>query len=156
VISAALCILITGSANYYLSRGLISPGWLSTTVTMIDRSLLFGLALFFVLLVTIMTRYPISIPRNLIVHCVAFSGLLLIQALISLIDQWSAHHYTAALNNFSSLISAVVLFSWSWFLDRGGEITIVRVRQRLDPELEFRLLGQLQSINGILLRAGRK
>jgi hypothetical protein len=156
VAAAALCILLTGSTNYYFFRGLISPGWLYTTITMIDRSLLFGVTLFFVLLVVIMSRYPISIPRNLLVHCIAFSGLLLIQALISLLDQWAAHQFTAALNNVSSLVSASVLLSWSRFLTRGGEITIVRVRQRLDPEVEFRLLGQLHSINGILLRASRK
>jgi hypothetical protein len=156
VIAASLCILLTGATNYYLSRRLASPSWLYTTVTMIDRSLLMGLAFFLVLLVSIMARYPISIPRNLVVHSVAFSGILLIQALVSLVDQWTAHQFTIELNNFSSLISGIAMFSWAWFLSRRGDLTHVRTRQRLDPEVEFRLLGQLDSINGILLRAGRK
>jgi hypothetical protein len=156
VIAAGLCILVTGATNFYLSRRLSSPSWLYTTVTMIDRALLLGLAFFFVLLVSIMAHYPISIPRNLVVHSIAFSAVLLIQALVSLVDQWTAHQFTAELNNFSSLVSGVTIFSWAWFLSRRGELTHVRTRQRLDPEVEFRLLGQLDSINGILLRAGRK
>jgi hypothetical protein len=41
-------------------------------------------------------------------------------------------------------------------VSRSGDITVIRFRRHLNPALETRLLGQLSSINGILLRAGRK
>jgi hypothetical protein len=156
VLAAAVAIIAAGSASLVFSRGLFSPGQLYTLVTTIDRSLLVGLSLFLVILVSIMSCYPIAIGRNLAVHCVLFSAILLVQALQSVGDQWTSHRFTDITNAVSSLFSAVLFLLWTRILNPEGDLTIVRVRQRIDPDVEYRLLGQLNSINGILLRAGRK
>jgi hypothetical protein len=156
VLTAGASILIVALLSVLSSRSLSYPGLLYTQVTLIDRSLVVGLALFLLLLVSIMSRYPIEVRRNLVVHCVAFSSVLFFQALLSIGDQWTAHHHTAEMNNACSIVSAVVFFLWARLVSRSGDITVMRFRRHLNPALETRLLGQLSSINGILLRAGRK
>jgi hypothetical protein len=156
VSAATIAILAAGVASLLFSRRLFSPGQLYTVVTMIDRSLLAGLSLFFILLVSILSRYPISVGRNLAANCILFSAILLVQALQSVGDQLTAHRFTDVTNAIASLVTAVLCLLWARMLSPEGDRTIVRVRQRIDPALEYRLLGQLNSINGILLRAGRK
>lgn len=153
---AAASIITALVSGLLLTQNQLSPGHLYERITLVDQSLLFGLSLFCLLLLSTILRYPISIGRNLVSHCLAFSGLLLAQALVIIGNAWTAQYYILPLNNLGALFSGLCMGLWSYALTRHGDIAVVRVRRNLDPAAEFRLLRQLEAIDGILVRVGRK
>jgi hypothetical protein len=114
------------------------------------------LAFFLVLLVLVMIRYPISIPQNIAVHSFFFSSILFSQSVFQVADQWTFYHYSAYCNTLAAAFDAVLVTAWALLLTSAGDHAIIRIRQRIKPETELHLLGQLDTLNGILLRAARK
>jgi hypothetical protein len=154
-ISASL-LLAVAFASFFLSGSVSKPGPQFEAVAFVDRSVLFGLAFFLVLLVSVIVRYPISIQRNLVVHTLVFSGILFFQSIVQVADQWSAYRYTAFCNTLTAGLDAVLITAWAILLTKAGETIRIRIRHNIKPEMELQLLGQLDTLNGILLRAARK
>jgi hypothetical protein len=139
----------------------LSPGGLTkslafSTMLFLDRCVLFGIAFFLVLLVSVMIRYPISIAKNIAVHCISFSSILLSQTVFQVADQWTLYHYVPFWNTLTAGFDAVLIGAWAVFLTDAGDTAIIRIRQNIRPDTEIHLLGQLDALNGILLRAARK
>jgi hypothetical protein len=139
----------------------LSPGGFGTSATfraimLLDRCVLFGIAFVLVLLVSVMVRYPISIPKNIAIHSFFFSSILFSQTLFQIADQWTLYRFTAYCNTLVAGFDAVLVSAWAIFLTSAGDNAIIRVRQYIRPETEVQLLGQLDALNGILLRAVRK
>jgi hypothetical protein len=142
--------------SLFFSHGPLWQGRTLITLGFLDRCLLCGFAFFLLLLVSVISRYPITIQRNIAIHCLVFSSILFFQAVLLVADQWTAFRNTMALNTLSAALSSAFVFAWAWRLNQEGDISTVRIRHGLDPALEGRLLGQLDTLNGILLRAARK
>jgi hypothetical protein len=150
------CVCAAAIGSVVFSQGRFSSSRTFTMITMIDRCLLFGLSLFLLILVSVMSRYPISIQRNIGIHSLLFSLILFSQSISLIGDQWTSFHHTLTWNAITAGFDAICLSAWALLLTREGDTAIVRVRQHLDPALETRLLGELDALNGILLRAVRK
>ena len=138
-----------------------SPGGLThsasfATLMLIDRFVLFAIAFFAVLLVSVMVRYPISVPRNAAVHCICFGGILSVQTICQVADQWSMYHFTPYFNTIMAAIDAILGGVWAASLTHRGDEHLIRIRHSLRPETELLLLGQLRALNGVLLPTARK
>jgi hypothetical protein len=153
VASALLAVAVF--ANVWSSPVESKAGSYFVVVTLIDRSLLFALSFFLVLLVFVIARYPISIRRNLVVHTLVVSSILFFQSFCGLADLWSKYLYSAQWNTLAAALDCIFLGAWALLINSAGETISVRIRQ-LEPQAALHLLNQLQSLNGVLLRAARK
>ena len=153
----AVALMAIGVASSIaLSPGRLVKRILFATVLLVDRCVLFGIAFFLVLLVSVMIRYPISIPKNIAFHSIFLSSILFLQTLCQVGDQWTFNHYTLYWDTVAAGFDAVLVVAWAISLTNAGDTAIIRIRQNIRPETERHLLGQLDALNGILLRAARK
>jgi hypothetical protein len=90
------------------------------------------------------------------VHAFFFSSILFSQALVQAVDQLTGYKFTPYCNTVASGFDAILVSAWAISLTSLGDTAIIRVRQHIRPETEVHLLGQLDALNGILLRAARK
>jgi hypothetical protein len=153
---AAACVSVAVALSIALAPGSLSKSLAFATITLLDHCVLFGLAFFLVMLVTVMIRYPISIPQNIAVHSFFFASILFSQTIFQIADQWTFYHYSAYCNTLEAGFDAVLVTAWALLLTSAGDHAIIRIRQSIKPETEIQLLGQLDALNGILLRAARK
>jgi hypothetical protein len=153
---AAAAVVVGVTLSIVLSPGGLRKNALYRAVLLIDRCALFGIAFLLILLVSVMIRYPISIPKNVAVHTFFFGAILLSQTIIQVADQWTLYHFTAYCNTIAAGFDAILVTSWAIFLTKAGDTAVIRIRQHLQRETEVHLLGQLDALNGILLRAARK
>jgi hypothetical protein len=154
-LSAAI-VIVGVVLSTALAPGVVTSKDLFAALILLDRCVLFGIAFFLVLLVSIMIRYPISIAKNIAVHAFFFASILFSQALLQAVDQWTGYRFTPYCNTIAAGFDAVLVSAWAVFLTNAGDAVIIRVRQHIRPETEVHLLGQLDALNGILLRAARK
>jgi hypothetical protein len=153
---AATAVVVGVALSSTLSQGGLKKSALFKAVILLDRCALFGIAFFLILLVSVMSRYPISIPKNIAVHSFFFGAILLSQTIVQIADQWTLYSFTAYCNTLAAGLDAILVSAWAVSLSSAGDTAIIRVRQHIRPETEVHLLGQLAALNGILLRAARK
>jgi hypothetical protein len=154
--SSGTLLLAGGAASVWFSPARLKEGALWEGIALVDRSVLFGVAFLLVLLVFVIVRYPISIQRNLIVHTLVFSGVLFCQSLCQAADQWTAYNLSMFWNTLAAALDTVFVAAWAIMIHPGGDNHYMRFRPHIKPETELHLLHQLDSLNGILLRAARK
>lgn len=154
-VSAAI-VVVGVVVSTAFSPGVMTERHVFAALLLLDRFVLFGIALFLVLLVSIMIRYPISIPKNIAVHAFFFSSILFSQMLVQIADQWTEYRFTPYFNTLVAGFDAILIGTWAISLTNAGDAAIIRVRQHIRREAEIHLLGQLDALNGILLRAARK
>jgi hypothetical protein len=152
---SVVCLFVSIIAGMFFSNSSVRGSTFSH-FTSIDRSVLFGLSFFLLLVVATIVRYPIPITRNFIVHCIFFSATLLLQSIFSVVDQATGYHYSMFCNTLTAALSTLLITGWALVLTKAGDIEAVRIRQNIRPEVAVHLLGQLDSLNSILLRAARK
>jgi hypothetical protein len=120
-----------------------------------ERSEASALVLFILILLFFISRYPIKLPRNNVVHSAIFSIYFLSDAagllLFSSLSARGAH----LANSFMTCIQAGCYLAWGLLLSREGERTVTKVRQNLSPERERILIRELDALNETLLRASR-
>jgi hypothetical protein len=126
-----------------------------TVVTTVDQCLLCGISLFLLLLLGVMARYPVAIQTNIGVHCVALNAILFTQSFFLIVDQFTAFRYAARVNILAGAASALCCLFWALMLSPNGD-KVKRPVRKLPATVETRLLGQLESLNGMLLRTVRK
>jgi hypothetical protein len=153
---AAGAVFVGVSLSMALSPGGLRKSAPFKAVLLLDRSALFGISFFLILLVSVMIRYPISIPKNVAVHSFFFAAILFSQTILQVADQWTLYQFTAGWNTLAAGFDAILVSAWAVSLTNAGDTAIIRVRQHFRPETEVHLLGQLDALNGILLRAARK
>ena len=153
---AATAVVVGVVLSSTLSQGGLRKSALFKGTILLDRCALFGISFFLILLVSVMIRYPISIPKNIAVHSFFFGAILLSQTIVQVADQWTLYSFTAYCNTFVAGLDAILVSAWAVSLTNAGDTAIIRVRQHIRPEAEVHLLEQLATLNGILLRAARK
>jgi hypothetical protein len=153
---AAIAVIVGVTLSSAFSPNGLAKSAAFKAMLLLDRCALFGIAFFLILLVSVMIRYPISTPKNVAVHTFFFGAGLLSQTLIQVADQWTKYQFTAYCNTLAAGFDAVLVSAWAVSLTNAGDAAIIRIRQHIRPEAEVHLLGQLDALNGILLRAARK
>jgi hypothetical protein len=125
----------------------------STTVT---RGVDFSLVIFLLLILVFLSRYPVALNRNIIVHCIVYTVFFLGTSMTILVRNVVGHEMMSQLNTVLEVISAGCYLVWIFFLTRAGESRITMMWHNWSPDDEQRLIDQLNSINATLLRAARK
>jgi len=122
----------------------------------IERAIVFGLVLFVPLVLFFLSRYPIQLHRNAVVHCFLYSILFLSDAMATLWALLAPKGISHFANLLLVAVSGCCYLAWSIRFTRRGEERNVIVHHRVDPVEEDRLLRQLSEMNHALLQAIRK
>ncbi|MDQ6708218.1 MAG: hypothetical protein M3Z85_19855, partial [Acidobacteriota bacterium] len=135
-----------------------SSAGISTRVyyVQIERAIVFGLVLFIPLVLFFLSRYPIQLHRNTVVHCFLYSLLFLVDAAALLSDALAPKGISPMSNILLVTVSGCCYLAWALLLTRKGEERSVVVHHRANPAEEERLLQQLNAMNHTLLQVIRK
>lgn len=151
----SVSILISGLALFpQLAGGRIQRSLLMPYYYAIERGVDFSLFIFLLVILLWLTRYPVPLSRNVVVHSVAFSILFLSNTASVLLRTILGYNAIGYLNTFLMAIGAACILIWLVFLTRKGEEVRVSLPV-LGPEHEERILSQLEAINKTLLRVSR-
>lgn len=121
----------------------------------IERGVDFSLLIFLVLILLWLTRYPVPLSRNVIVHSLVYFILFLSSTIGLLARVIFGLELNNALNSFFMGVGAACILIWLFFLTPKGEQVRVSVAV-LGPEHEQRILDQLDALNKTLLKASRR
>lgn len=122
--------------------------------SVIERGLLFSLALFLVLIIAFLSWFPLAVPRNIRVHAGVYSLYFLASTLAIFLRNVRGYSTTPLVNVFLSVITIVCYALWLSQLNRKGEEQLVTGR-RWRPEDEEKLLRQMDALNDAVLRRSR-
>ena len=118
-----------------------------------ERGVYTALALFIILLLAILSRYPIQLRRNVRVHAVIYSIFFLSGGVVMLIRAVLGLKDVTMVNLLSTVINLACVFSWLILLKPAGEA--VAQRTVASNSHEERLMLQLEGLNAALLRVSR-
>jgi hypothetical protein len=121
-----------------------------------ERGLLFSLVVFLLLLLAFLSRYPVVLRRNAVIHSTVYSIFFLSSSLAFLFRSVFGHEVTRIASTLVMLIMAGCVAAWSMLLTPAGEAETRKTRSTLAPDDEQRLIGQLDALNATLLRVARK
>ena len=121
----------------------------------LERGIDFSLVLFILLLLLFLSRFPISLSRNVAVHAAIFSVYFLTAALGLMLRALWGISLSAEVNLFLSCASLVCVAAWIFLLTPAGEAARARV-PLLGSGDEERILRELDAVNSALLRASRR
>jgi hypothetical protein len=125
-------------------------------VTTVERGVLTSVLLFLFLILLFLSRYPLQLKRNIIVHCVVYTIFFLGLSMTLLVRNVRGWEIMPTLNHVVEVISLACYGVWIMFLTKKGEERKVALHKHADPADERRLKEQLISMNEMLLRAARK
>jgi hypothetical protein len=117
----------------------------------VERGLVFSLAIFLLILLAILTRFPIPLTRNVILHSGVFSALFLSNTLGLMFHSVRVSEVT---NTVLMGISAACVLVWALLMDDRGERALFHLPYIAEDQ-EHRLVAQLDTLNSTLLRTGR-
>ncbi len=152
----SLSILISGLALLpQITGGLQQQSRLLPYYFAIERGVDFSLLLFLLLILLWLTRYPVPLSRNVIVHSVAYSILFLSNTSGILARVIFGYNFSRSAGTFFLGIGAICILIWLFFLTPKGEE--VRISLPIfGPEHEERILNQLDALNKTLLRVSKE
>jgi len=120
-----------------------------------ERGVDFSLAIFVLLILFFLSRYPVPLSRNVVVHSVVFSLFFLSNTLGVLLRSVFGLHVSGEISLCMMGISSACMVAWLVLLNAKGEEVRLSTLHfgRGDEE---RILLQLDALNDTLLRASRK
>lgn len=158
VMYAALVISVTVSILSLLPK--ITPAmpqaskvmgyWLAT-----ERGVDSSLAIFIFLMLIFLSRYPVPLSRNVVVHAIVFSIFFLSNTVVYLARSLFGLHLIDQINLIMMAIPAVCVLAWLFLLNPQGEQVRAAEPSSMGPEHEERVLHHLNALNATLLRASR-
>jgi hypothetical protein len=119
-----------------------------------ERGVYLALGLFLLLMMVLVSRYPVPLSRNVLLNAVIFTILFFSNSLAALLhtifDLRIGHSVDAGLGG----LGVITLVAWLFFLTpRGEEIRVELVH--LQPEREEHVLRYLDDLNRLVLNLGR-
>jgi len=120
-----------------------------------DRGVTFCMALFLILMLFLLSRYPVTLNRNVVLHATIYSVFFLSNTLDVILQSVFGVHLYMAIDTGLMGISCACLLTWLLFLNPRGEETRVQIPHFL-PEHEERLLYQLDALNATMLKISRE
>lgn len=121
----------------------------------LERGIDFSLVMFILLLLLFLSRFPIPLSRNVLVHAAIFSLYFLTAALGLLLHALWGINLSAELSLFLSCMSLVCVTAWLLLLNPAGESVQARLPVFGSGD-EERILRNLDAVNAALLRVSRK
>ncbi len=120
-----------------------------------DRGVNLCLALFLILMVVLISRYPVKLGRNIILHAVLFTSFFLGNSLTALLRSVLGIRLFTSIDTGLMALAAACTFGWFFFLTPQGE-EVEANKQYVPADREERLLYHLDSLNATLLKVGQK
>lgn len=125
-----------------------------TKMVAFQRGLDMTLVIFILLMLFFISRYPIRLPRNTIVHCTIYCIWFLGEAFVFLGSSLLSGASVYLVNVSLSVLQVGCCLGWAMMLSREGETRETRIRQRISRQQEESLIHQLGTLNSLLLRVG--
>ncbi|HWB87042.1 MAG TPA: hypothetical protein VG675_23065 [Bryobacteraceae bacterium] len=121
----------------------------------VERGIDFSLLIFLLLLLFWLTRYPVPLSRNVLVHGAAYSIVFLSGSVGVFARAALGLQISGAVNTFLMGVFPACVLIWLLFLTPKGEEVQMSI-PHFSPEQEKRILSKLDSLNETLLKATRK
>ena len=119
----------------------------------LQRSVMFSLAIVILTIIFFLSRYPLHLSRNTYISAAFFCVIFLSEAVQLLIDSLAPHLYNLYVDWSQTMFAAACLVVWGGMLQPEKERpAVVHVQSSATEE---DLLRQLNSINDLLGRAAR-
>lgn len=125
------------------------------TYLIIERVILLSLLLFLLILTWFLAYFPVPVNRNTILHVRIFTLYFLFKGTLMVVHLLVPSTSKAVPNLIGQLLAICCLAAWSTLLTKKGE-SVARVAAQHDPELEQRLVSQLNAINTTLLGSPKR
>lgn len=138
------------------TRGAFDQSRLIGLMLVAGRGVLLSMVLFLVLILAFLSRYPVTLGRNVIIHTIVYSAFFLSCTLAFLIRTILGFQVAQPVNLALSGIGAACAVAWAVLLGPEGERRPVRLHMVWNRSREQTLVNQLDSINAALLRVARK
>jgi hypothetical protein len=120
----------------------------------IERGVDFSLVIFLLFILVWLTRYPVPLSRNVVVHSIVYSTLFLSNTLGLLTRVFFGFQLSRTVSTVLQGVFACCALIWLIFLNEKGEEVRVSV-PHFGPEQEQRILSQLEALNSTLLKVSR-
>jgi hypothetical protein len=122
---------------------------------LIERGVVCALLVFLFLILLFLSRYPVYLSRNVIVHCVVYSAFFLSGTLGIFLRGVMGLRVSASLSTVLVGIAAGCVLLWLILLDEKGEVRLMTV-SNFAPEHEERIITKLTALNATVLNASKK
>jgi len=119
-----------------------------------ERGVDSSLVIFILLILLFLSRYPVRLSRNVLVHTALYSIFFLSGTVALLMASVFGVHIYEKVDLFVTGTSSVCVFAWFFLLTRKGEQVETNV-PLFGPDQERRALEQLEALNATLLRVSR-
>ena len=120
-----------------------------------DRGVNFGLAIFLLVMLFLLSRFPVKPNRNVMVHATLYTLFFLSNALNILVHTFWGSKVPAGVEMGWSAVTAACAWGWFYFLSHDGEEEHMNL-PRYTPEQEERILMKLEALNETLLKVAHK
>ena len=120
-----------------------------------ERGIDTALAVFILLLLLFLSRYPVKLSPNARVHAVIYSVFFLSNTVNLLMRTLFGWPVAVAVNTTLTVINVCSVLAWLILLSPAGEEVRI-THSGMAPEHEKRLLTQLDFVNTTLLRVSRQ
>ena len=126
------------------------------TYLAVERGLDFGLGIFLLLLLLFLSRFPLRLSRNVVIHSGLYIFFFFAQSLSVFLRTLFGYREVEGnyLNLVITALSCVCLVAWLTLLSREGQAKTAFPTYSV--ERETRILEQLEALNTTLMRAGAK
>jgi hypothetical protein len=119
-----------------------------------QRGIESSLAIFILLILLFLSRYPVKLSRNVLVHTALYSIYFLSGTLYVLLRLVFGLKISAEADLLLAAVNTICVFAWLFLLTRKGEEVETNL-PLFGPEYERRALQQLEALNTTLLRVSR-
>lgn len=120
-----------------------------------QRGIDFALAILILLILLFLSRYPVRLSRNILVHAALYTIFFFGGALTMFLHTLFGSTATAETNLVLEFVSAACIFAWVVLLSPKGE-EVQASFPVLNPRHEQHALRQLEALNATLLKASGK
>jgi hypothetical protein len=154
IVAISFALLASGFSLVVPSHA-TQQGHLMAYYYVAERAVYFSLAVFLLTMLALLMRYPITLNRNVIIHSVVFSAYFLSNTAIFLLLSTRGFGAIRLAIFATQAVNLGALGTWLAMLNKAGEQRRQRLRPAQMPGREERLIGQLNGLNMLLLRAAR-
>ena len=117
-----------------------------------DRGIGLGLAIFLLLMLFAVSRYPVRLSRNVLLNAFLFTMDYLANTLATILVVVFDKRIGETVNNAITILNAVCIVVWFFCLTPAGELAKVEWIH-FGADYERRVLNRLDSLNRVLQRA---
>jgi hypothetical protein len=120
-----------------------------------ERGIDFALAVFLLLLLFFLSRYPVKLKRNVVVHATLYTLFFFGEAFTVFLRVLFGSVANNSMNLFLTAFSCACIFAWVFLLNPAGE-KVQASFPTISPRREQHALRQLESLNATLLKVSGK